>query len=202
MAFWSPLSLVEFQADIRQDMTSLPKPKDVRLYYNYSDVPYNPLKSAISLFLAEFLASSLKDESQNIPLYYYLETSMQFLDSVSSTSAIANFHLIFLLKFSRFIGVLPNLDIPSPGIRSSSPLFDLVSSTYTYNIPTHRHFLNIQEASLLPLLFRLDFSTMHLLKLTRQQRARFLEVMILYYSLHIPSFPELKSVGILHEIFS
>jgi len=202
MAFWSPLSMVEFYADIRPNTTFVPKTKDVRLIFIFSDIPYNPMKSTISLFLAEFLSASLRDEQQNIPLYRYLETSLMYLDGVKDSSSIANFHLIFLLKLTRYIGILPNIEIQSVTDGQSQPLFDLASSTYTYSIPSHRHFLSIDESAALPLLFRFDFSTMYLLKLSRQQRTRFLEVLELYYRLHVPSFPRLKSIDVLHEIFS
>lgn len=201
MAFWAPLSMVEFQADIRPTSTSLPKPKDVRLYYNYIDVPFNPIKSAIALFLAEFLSASLKSESTNIPLYRFLETSLQWFDNVSSAASISNFHLVFLLRLTRFIGILPNIDLPDDGVRAR-PVFDLQSSTYIYIMPSHKHFLSVEESAILPILFRINYSTMHLLRLTRSQRARFLEVLEEYYGLHVPSFPQIKSIEILHEVFA
>lgn len=202
MAFWTPLSMVEFQADIRPAMSSLPKPKDVRLYYNYYDMCVSPLKSTIALFLSEFLTAALKDEGENVPLYRYLETSFQFLDQIDEPASIANFHLVFLLRLSRFLGILPNLELEDTHVGTRMPLFDLVSSTYTYSFPSHHHYLQPEEASLLPLLFRLNFTTMHLLRLTRSQRMRCLEVINTYYRLHIPSFPELRSIDVLHEIFS
>lgn len=202
MSFWAPLSLVEFQADIRPASSSLPKPKDVRLYYLYSDIPYNPSKSAIVLFLSEFLSAALRAESVNIPLYMYLETSMQFFDNIELPLSVANFHLIFLLRLTRFLGILPNFEIPTPAPYMAMPFFDLVSATYTFSVPTHHNFLMKEEAALLPLLFRLNFYTMHLLRLTRSQRSRLLEMIDLYYHLHIPSFPEMKSIGVLHEIFA
>lgn len=200
MAFWAPLSMVEFQADIRTTASStMPKPKEVRLYYNYMDIPYNPLKSTISLFLAEFLTAALNTESTNIPLYRFLETSLQWFDNVTSTASIANFHLVFLLRLTRFVGILPNLEIPKGMV---SPFFDLSSSTYINIYPSHRYFLSVEESALLPTLFRLNYSTMHLFRMTRAQRSRFLEVLNVYYRLHIPSFPELKSISILHEVFA
>lgn len=202
MAFWTPLSMVEFQADIRPETNSMPKPKDVRLYYNYCDVHFNPIKSTIALFLAEFLSASLKDEGVNIPLYKYLETSFQFFDQMSSSSALANFHLIFLLRLSRFLGIMPNLELENVSLPNRMPIFDLRSSTYTFSFPPHNHYLSPEESEILPLLFRLNFSTMHLLRLTRTQRMRLLNVVTEYYSLHIPSFPEIKSLGVLYEIFS
>lgn len=201
MAFWAPLSMVEFHADVRPASSALPKPKDVRLYYNYKDVPYNPLKSTVILFLEEFLSASLNTESTNVPLFRFIETSLQWFDQITEPASIANFHLFFLLRLTRFIGILPNIE-PLDAQTTSQPIFDLQSSTYINIMPTHRHFLPVDESAILPLLFRMNYSNMHLLRLTRSQRLRFLEVLETYYRLHIPSFPQIKSVEILHEIFS
>lgn len=195
MAVWSPLSMVELNADIRPN-GQLPKPKNIRLYNIYSDIPYNPLKSTIALFLSEFLSASLKDESVNVPLYRFLETSLQWFDQMDESSSIANFHLIFMLRLSRFIGIMPNSD------ESDFKYFDLMSATFTSSRPSHTYFLSQEESRVLPLLLRLDYSTMYLLRLTRTERARCLDAILTYYRLHIPSFPELKSTKVLHEVFA
>lgn len=202
MAFWSPLSMVEFMADIRTSSSQLPKPKDVRLYYNYVDVPYNYIKSSVSLFLAEFLAAILRDEAANTPLYKYIETSLQWFDQLSSPKALANFHLIFLFRLTRFIGILPNLAKPDTSSVTLLPVFDLQASEYRFSLPPHHNYLSPEESSLLPLLLRVNYSTMHLLCMSKAQRSRFLEVLETYYRLHLPSFPEIKSIPILHEVFS
>jgi len=51
-------------------------------------------------------------------------------------------------------------------------------------------------------LMRMDFPTMHLFRLSRAQRNRILELLLLYYRLHLPDFPELQSVGVLHDLYS
>jgi DNA repair protein RecO (recombination protein O) len=58
------------------------------------------------------------------------------------------------------------------------------------------------EAALAIVMMRMDFATMHLYHLTRSERARLLDVLLTYYRLHLPSFPELKSVEVLKELFS
>jgi DNA repair protein RecO (recombination protein O) len=50
-------------------------------------------------------------------------------------------------------------------------------------------------------LVRLNFETMHLFAMNRTERGRCLEVILLYYRLHVPEFGELKSVEVLKELF-
>ena len=229
VSFWQPLSMVEFSAELLPNGGKLPRPSDVRTYYNYIDLPFSPIKSTLALFLAEFLSAALREEKENTPLYRYIESSLQWLDLADSPASIANFHLAFLMHLSRFIGIYPNLDVsgnlnPNLNLNPNSPLsavnsplstvhfqlstvnsqlyFDLLAGTYCDRQPSHAHFLRNEEARVLPVLFRMNYPTMHLFRLSRRERQRILHVLNEYYRLHVPGFPELKSLEILQELFS
>lgn len=193
-AFWQPLSMVEFQAEVRP-IVALPRPHDVRFYYAYIHLPFSPVKSTIVLFLAEFLAAALREEKQNVPLYRYLEHSLQWFDEARFPAAIANFHLVFLMHLSRFVGIYPNTEHPAR-------FFDLLSATYQTQPPAHAYYIKDAEAQVIPLLFRMNYSTAHLFKFSAAQRRRIIDVLNTFYRLHVPNFPELRSVEVLHEVFS
>lgn len=193
--FWHPLSMVEFTADVREGSSRLPRPQEVRSYYCYSTLTFSPVKSSVALFLAEFLCAALREEKTNAPLYKYIESSLQWLDTTSDPHAIANFHIVFLMHLSRFIGIHPNLE-------DETECFDMRSGCYTATRPFHPDVLLGAEAHSLPTLFRLSYATMHVAKLSRAERVRILNVLNHYYRLHIPSFPELKSIEVFHEMFS
>lgn len=193
-SLWQHLSMVEFNADIRPSNARLARPTDVRLYYNYIDVPFSPVKSSIAMFVSEFLNAALREEKNNAALYSYLESSFQWLDMTDDVSAIANFHIVFVMQLSRFIGIYPNTE-------DDGNYFDLMAGAYTYGQPPHSHFLKPEEARYLPLLFRMKYSTMHLFRFSRSARMRILAVLCAYYRLHVPAFPELKSLDVLHEMF-
>lgn len=197
-AFWGQLSMVNFQTDIRPQ-GKLSKPQDVRFYHSYLDLPYSPLKSSIAMFLGEFLCAALKSEGENRLLYKYIETSLQWLDMAdtrNSVSGIPNFHLVFLMRITRFLGIYPNLD------NSHYNYFDMIAGEYTLYKPSHSHYIEKEEAHIIPLLFRMDYGTMHIYKFNRKQRQRCLEVLIDYFRIHIPQFPQLKSLDVLSEVFS
>ncbi len=208
---WQPLSMVEFQADIRP-LGKMPKPKDIHSYYVYHSLPYSPIKSTVALFVAEFLSAALREEKTNEPLFMYLESSLQWLDMVQSNAAIANFHVAFLIHLSHFIGIYPNVDpnsvdwkvqITATGNTSGSSMlfFDLMAGTFCKAQPPHAHFLKPEEARFLPLLFRMDFSNAHLFRFSRSVRMRILHVLNDFYRLHVPSFPELKSLDVFKAMF-
>ncbi len=193
-ALWRPLSLLEFEADVRPS-GRLPHPRDVRPYTVWTDLPYNPAKAAIALFLTEVLTNVLRDGLADPPLYHYLEDSLQWLDTAQHD--YANFHLVFLIRLTRFVGIAPNLD----GHPASHACFDLLSGTFCQGEPSHPHFLRPDEAGRLPLLTRMNYANMHLFRLSAGQRQRILTVLNDYYRLHLPPFPELRSLSVLHELF-
>lgn len=195
VSYWQPLSMVEFNADMRPNCGKLPRLADVRTYYNYIDIPFSPVKATLALFLSEFLCAALREEKENLPLYRYIESSLQWLDIVDSSAAVANFHLTFLMHLCRFIGIYPNLECPDR-------YFDLLSGAYCDRQPSHAHFLQQQEAAALPTLFRMDYPVMHLFRFSRHERMRILQVLNTYYRLHVPNFPELKSLSVLQELYS
>ncbi|WP_418635183.1 DNA repair protein RecO, partial [Segatella hominis] len=110
---------------------------------------------------------------------------------------IANFHLLFLMRLSFYMGIGPNL---SEGLEQSK-YFDLDEGKFVPFVPAHSHYLSESDSFHLLQMFRLDYKTMHLYKMSRQERNHSVEVMIEYYRLHIPGFPELKSLSVLQELF-
>ena len=185
---FQPLTLLEIESDLRPKL-QLQKLSDVRLASPFSSIPFDPNKLSISLFIAEFLYYALRSEQHNEPLFDYIVNSIQWLDA--QTDRFANFHLVFLMRLSRFLGFYPNLDHYQTG-----DYFDLRESIFLSAPPVHRDFLHPQQ-----LMMRMDFPTMHLFRMSHQERNRLLEVSLIYYRLHLPDFPELKSVSVLQELY-
>ncbi len=191
--YFQPLSLLEVEADVRPRV-QLQKLADVRLAHPFSSIPFEPHKLSIGLFVAEFLYYALRGEQQNTPLFDYVTNSIQWLDS--QTGHFANFHLVFLMRMSRFLGFYPNLEDYAPG-----HYFDLRESEFCAVPPVHRDFLRPDEAEKIQLMMRMDYPTMRLYRMTHSERNRLLEVALTYYRLHLPDFPELKSLQVLKELY-
>ncbi len=192
--YFQPMTLLELEYEQHQ-RTQLQKLKDARLLMPWASIPFSAEKLALSLFVAEFLYHSLRSEQQDEWLFAYICDSMQWLDM--ATQGYANFHLTFLMRMSRFLGFYPNLDEYHEGC-----VFDLRAGTFTDTAPLHSDILPAAEARLIHLLMRMDFPTMHLYRLSRHDRNRIVEVLLQYYRLHIPQFPELKSLHVLQELWA
>lgn len=193
---FSPLSILELDYDYRENR-KLQNIQDVHVLEPYTSLPYHPVKATIALFLAEFLYYSLREEHYNPTLFDYILNSLLWLDA--SESGFANYPITFLIRLTRFLGFWPDL----PEDRSSvGMVFDLQNAEMTTTLPPHGAYLHPEEAAYVSRLLRMDYSTMHLFRFSRIQRARVMEVLNDYYRLHVPGFPELKSMAILREVLS
>lgn len=191
---FQPLALVELEADVRPN-SNLHRIREAKSLYPFTSLPYHPYKSSIAMFLAEFLSRALKEEAANEPLFAYLVHSIRWLDECGDRP-FANFHLVFLMRLSRFLGLYPNVDDYTSGC-----YFDMLNACFTPLLPKSGSFLKPDEAARIRLLLRMNYETMHLFGMNRIERNRCLTVINDYYRLHLPDFPVLKSLDVLKELF-
>ena len=191
---FQPMSLIEFEADVRS-RTTLYRIKEVKLIYPFGSIPYDPYKSAVALFLAEFLYRAVGEQGENRPLFAYLKHSVIWLDTCRL--GVANFHLVFLMRLSRFLGLYPNLENYQEG-----SYFDLLNATFTSLRPqSHSFFIEPKESLQMLNLMRMSYRTMNLFGMSRVERNRCLAIINDYYRLHLPEFPPLRSLDVLKELF-
>lgn len=172
----------------------LQRPTSVQSAFPFSSIPYDPYKNAIALFLSEFIYHAVRNEPETRIVFEYLERSLEWLDTAEK--GFSNFHLVFLLRLTRFLGFAPNIHHAAPGC-----YFDLRGSFFTETAPLHKDYLNPDDAALVPKLMRMAFGNMHVFKFNGAERSRLLEYINLYYRLHVPDFPELKSLAVLKALF-
>lgn len=100
-----------------------------------------------------------------------------------------------MIQLSFHLGFMPNIESGMSG-----DYFDLVDGCFAAHVPSHVHYLNKEDSMRLVSLFRLDYKTMHLYTMSRIERNRCVEVILEYYKLHLPDFPEMKSFSVLQEL--
>lgn len=191
--FFLPLNILELEFDYRERL-SIQLFNEVSLLSSVQTTCFNPYKSAIVLFLAEFLTYILRKEPQNVLLFSFLFRSFVWL--AEHDSDFMSFHLLFVTQMTCYLGIPPFMDSYSPG-----SYFDLQDSTFTHVPPVHGQFIQPEYATLLSAMYRADYNTMKLLILSRQDRKEYLYILVRYYQIHFPGFPEMKSLTVLSELF-
>lgn len=190
---FQPLTLLDLTWE-EHPRAAMQRPKSATVAAPLLSIPFDMQKRGIAMYLAEFLHHALRAEPASPALFEYIYHSILWLDT--RHGSIANFHLIFLLRLTRFLGLFPDVSEVQPDM-----YFDLENCTFCTLPPTHPHYLLPAEAARLPLLLRLRYETMHVVTMTSAERNHFLDLVGDYYRLHCPGFPRLKSLDVLREVF-
>ena len=189
-----PLFLLEMEMDHRQGR-ELQRTREIRISHPYQSLPYHIVKSSQAIFLAELLYKVLKEEEARTELFQFLSHSFQLLDLLDQGEA--NFHLLFLSQLSRYMGFAP-----SNNYSDENRLFDMASGTFISAKPSHPNYLDPSESRLFSQILASGYNDLNQLKLTSGQRKLLLEKTIEYYSLHLGIRLNIKSLEVLHDLFS
>jgi DNA repair protein RecO (recombination protein O) len=188
--YFQALSQLQIEESFKPNQ-SLHSIKEVKLNYIYKSLHTNIYKSAIVLFLSEILSNVLKEEEKNEDLYNYIETALQYLDNEEH---YANFHLLFLLKLTRYLGFQPeNLKMDYAYFNLESGVFE-ARNNGIYSISG-------ENLTLLKRLLGTNFDALHSVKINTKQRQEFINMLLFYFELHLSGFKKPKSLQVLNDVF-
>lgn len=146
------------------------------------------------MFLADFLDKIIRGSEKDEPLFQFLVYSISYLDTMDGSAA--NFHIAFLTHLSQFLGFMPDCSNFETGM-----YFDMEEGLFTHSIPPGGIFLDMADSTAAAAIIRMRYENMHLFRMSREDRRRCIEIIIEYYKIHMPGFPEPKSLDIFKEAF-
>lgn len=189
IAYFQPLTLLEIGFDFK-NKGGLEYFKEVRLGHPYQTISYDFSKSSIAIFISEILSNAIREEQTENSLFLYLETALLWLDT---EEMIANFHLIFLIELTKFLGFYPDCTA------MEKEFFNCVEGRFS-NV-WEDGAIEKQETVLFKKLLQHSFSKDQRL-FNGRERGILLEVLMKYYKLHLSDFRKPKSLEVLKELFS
>jgi DNA repair protein RecO (recombination protein O) len=192
-SLFHPLAVLDMEVD-HHNLRDIQRLREVKVHLSVFSLLNDPVKAAISLFLAEFISKVIKEVAPDKRLFDYMLQSIRILDL--SDREYANFHLAFMIRLSQFLGFSPD----SSGYRKGM-FFDMQNGIFVLQKPFHNHFLNPDESEVFSVLLRMNYENMSTFRFSRNERHTILQRMIEYYRLHLIHFPDIKSLEILHEVF-
>lgn len=169
--------------------------KEVKPAYSFSSIPFDIRKSSLIIFMNEVLFKSIKEEEKNETLFRFLYNSIQILDI--KKDGIAEFHLLFLLQLSKFLGFFPENNFSE-----KNQSFDLQEGKFIKTTEASELIINTTSSNYLFQLLSLNYESHNRLKLPGILKNEFLEYLLKYYRIHLPDFGELKSHIVLREVLS
>ncbi|NVK53363.1 MAG: DNA repair protein RecO [Flavobacteriaceae bacterium] len=190
-AYFQPLTQLQIEAN-HNNKGKLNSFKEVRVIHLYKEIHTSIFKQTIVLFLAEVLSESVKEEEANPQLFSYLETAFSWLDTHSKT---ANFHLLFLLNLTRYLGFYPDTS------NASNSCFNLIDGNFTEHISRKESIFG-KELTLFKTLLGINFDKIESIKFSKSERQQLLQILIKYFELHLEGFRRPKSLEILQTVFT
>lgn len=191
VAYYQLLSQIQMVVNYKAN-SSLHTVKETKPNHIYSSLHTNVVKSAIVMFLAEVLANTLKEEEPNKTLYSYLENTLLWLDSQQS---YANFHLLFLLNLTKYLGFYPDVSL------KQYPYFNLYEGEFQLEA-SNKYSISGENLALIKTLLGTNFDALSTVKISGKQRQQFLNTILLYFELHLGNFKKPKSLQIFNQVFS
>ncbi|WP_036380535.1 DNA repair protein RecO [Muricauda sp. MAR_2010_75] len=189
--YFLPLMQLEIVANHKNKGT-LESIREVKVSMPYKSLHTDIVKNSIVLFLAEMLGNSIHEEERDEGLFNYLEYALLWLDE---HPANPNFHLLFLLDLTKYLGFYPDTSF------KNSPFFDLqegrFSKTQSLNPLIQSEILENFKRFL-----GTNFEALHAIQLTKSNRRELLKMVILYFRLHVHGFREPKSLAVLNAVFN
>ncbi|WP_299102515.1 DNA repair protein RecO [uncultured Winogradskyella sp.] len=188
--YYQALSQLQIEESYKPNQT-LHFIREVKFNYIYKTLHTNIYKSSIVLFLAEILSNVLKEEEKNDDLYQFIVAALQYLDNEDEFS---NFHLLFLLKLTRYLGFQPE------NLKNNYPFFNLESGIFEAQ---NNGIYSVSGANLtlLKQLLGTNFDGLNTIKINATQRQEFLNMLLYYFELHLGSFRKPKSLQVLNDVF-
>lgn len=188
-AMFMPLSIFECVASIKpgRDLHTM---RDPRVLVPLHGLHTHPMKGCIAMFIAEMLNGVLRESQSDDATFAFLIDAISRFDVMDK--GIANYHLCFLYRLGRFIGIEPDISTYRDGA-----VFDMQDGRFRMTPPLHHKYLGVEDSQVLAMLSRITFDNMRFYRFNRNQRNEMLDKILEYYAIHYNSLSQMQSLDVL-----
>lgn len=190
-SFLQPISIIELTSDHTKN-NSIKTVKEVRLAYISKTINEHPVKQAIAIFLNEILYKSIREEQPDEDLFDFIVNAIKYLDM---NAGMANFHLLFLIKLSRFFGFQP---VNNYSLHES--YFNLTEGHFISAKEAGPGLMDNKESETFSQMIEAGFNRN--IPMNRNMRKNILHHLVRYFQIHIEGMGEIRSLEILESIFA
>lgn len=173
IAIYQPLTLLDLVVYHKENAGIL-RIKEATCAHPYHSIQSDPKKSCIGMFINEVLNKTVKEQVHADELCNFIFDALIRLDRLEHPE---NFHLVFLIKLSKYLGFGPF---------AKAELGALM--------------LNEEEEQLLDKLLECEFEDF--VKVSNDKRRILLDAFVRFYGNHIDAMGSIKSVQVLREVLS
>ncbi|HVV54494.1 MAG TPA: DNA repair protein RecO [Mucilaginibacter sp.] len=154
-------------------------------------IPYDVVKTSLAIFLNEVLYKAIRQQSADENLFEFIFNAIEWLDN--QDEGIANFHLLFLVRLTRYLGFYPEQ-------AKIEDYFDMKEGAFTRYKPQGLYYLSPPHTQNFHDLLQSNFGDIDRLKFSNDERRYLLQKLLGFYALHIEGFGNIKSHEVLEEV--
>ncbi|MEQ8924167.1 MAG: DNA repair protein RecO [Fulvivirga sp.] len=171
IALFQPLTLLNMVV-YKKASSGIQRISELNCSTPLNSMPYNVVKSSIGVFISEVLYKCIKEDEPDNSLFNFIHNTILTLDHQKEINL--NFHLIFLIQLSHYLGI---------GITSTNQFM---------------HINNSDKLEKLKELSKSDYNSKH--AITNSLRRAILNDLLQFYKTHIDIAGEFKSIEILRAV--
>ncbi len=166
--------------------------KEITGAYSYT-AEFDPVKNAIFFFLNEVINKTIHEEEPNQGLFEFLVNALNLLKL--KEGSVANFHLIFILKYTQYLGFFP-----TGNFTREKKYFDLAEGRFVQEEYKRIHHLNETMSRHFHDLMNSKFEVCEQLIITNVERKAILLALLDYYRLHKALVSDITSYLLLEQL--
>jgi len=190
LGLFQPLTILEIDANHKNN-GNLESLRSAKILHPYKTIPFDIYKNSIALFLSEMLLRSIKEEEKNEALYFFIKNSLIWLDSSSN---YINFHIHFIVKFLKYLGISPNES------KINLKGFDMVNGAFSNSI-NKNNYISGKVITYFKEFLGTNFDTNDHTISSSKERKELLEFLMKYMQIHLEDFRRPNSLNIMYDLF-
>ncbi len=180
IAHYQPFTLLDIVCYHNQKK-DIQRISEIKICEALHSIPFDIAKTSIALFLTEIMVKIFKEEQEDYPQFDFIYHAVQILDSMEL--GISHFHLQFLLKLGRFIGIVPS---------GAKELLDEIA--YFHHKSGDNTIEQIQQL--------MDQNFGGEITMGKNEKLNNLDLIISLYQHHFDQLKEIKTLSVLREIMT
>ena len=190
---FQPLFILDIEA-YHKNSREIQLVKEVSRAMPLNSLPFDMVKSAQAIFMAEVIYRVVREEEPNPMLAHFLLSSIQYLDALEKASP--DFHILFMFQLSRHLGFYPQNNFGDGRI-----FFDLSSGLFISHFKDPELHLDEISTKLWHRYMLSEYQSVKDSDFNGLQRKLMLDNLVRFYKSHVAGLGEIRSLEVLHTYF-
>ncbi len=179
--------------EFSQNKNNLATLKEANIGFPFKTIPFNTQKSAIVFFLSEIIWKIYDEQYIDEKFYHFFENAVKLLDNQSKP---ANFHIAFMTDLLYFLGLNP-----VKNFSETNKYFSIPDAKF-FDKYDNQNCMDEKSSAIFYELLNSGLSKSENLIINKKEKKNVLDKILDFYTFHYSHLKNLKTLGVLEELFA